>query len=324
MRKKIIFALAVLSALFMTSARADLTLMQAEEAPAIAKADEVLEVASALPTRTQHGTLYRIRHHGNTAYLFGTIHVGKEDFFPLNAKAAQAFSRAGKLAVELDVRDSAAVQNAVIRHGLYAGGDTIDRHLSGECLRQLRRVLRKTDLPFWRIARMKPWLVANVLVNMMLEREGYLRSQGTESFLLAQAQAQSKSVLQLESADYQLSLYDGMTADQQERYLLENLQEIENGNALKNSRAMIEAWANGDSGAFEDYLRQSRADQTLASAFILRVLLGERNPEMASKVESLLRDEENSFVGVGFLHLVGEAGLPTLLRARGYAVEKIY
>jgi uncharacterized protein YbaP (TraB family) len=323
MGKMIIFALAVLSVLVMPHAHADTRPWQDDEAqapPAMQRDDD----QHARPARTQRGTLYRIRHHGNTAYLFGTIHVGKEEFFPLNAEATQAFSRAGKLAVELDVRDSATFRDAIGKHGLYAHGETIDNHLSADSLRQLRRVLRQADLPFWRIARMKPWLVANVLVSAMLEREGYLRSHGAESFLLAQAQAQSKSVLELESAEYQLSLYDSMTPGDQERYLLENLKEIENGSAMKNSRAMIEAWASGDSSTFEDFVRQSHAERTLASDFILKVLLGKRNPDMASKVEALLLGETTSFISVGFLHLVGDAGLPTLLRERGYAVEKIY
>ncbi len=55
-----------------------------------------------------------------------------------------------------------------------------------------------------------------------------------------------------------------------------------------------------------------------------QVLLARRNPAMAHKIELLLKSERASFVGVGLLHLVGEAGLPSLLRQRGYQVEKLY
>ena len=30
------------------------------------------------------GTLYQVRYHGRTSYIFGTIHVGKSEFFPLD------------------------------------------------------------------------------------------------------------------------------------------------------------------------------------------------------------------------------------------------
>lgn len=45
---------------------------------------------------------------------------------------------------------------------------------------------------------------------------------------------------------------------------------------------------------------------------------------MASKIEALLREDETTFVGGGLLHMVGETGVPILLRQRGYEVEKLY
>ncbi|HSY28686.1 MAG TPA: TraB/GumN family protein, partial [Burkholderiaceae bacterium] len=59
--------------------------------------------AASIP---QRGTLYRVRYHGHTSYLFGTIHVGRPEFFPLEAQATKALSEAGTLALELDLRDT--------------------------------------------------------------------------------------------------------------------------------------------------------------------------------------------------------------------------
>jgi uncharacterized protein YbaP (TraB family) len=55
-----------------------------------------------------------------------------------------------------------------------------------------------------------------------------------------------------------------------------------------------------------------------------RTLLGKRNPEMASSIERILQQDQVAFVGVGLLHLVGDNGLPQLLRQRGYDVEQVY
>ena len=44
---------------------------------------------------------------------------------------------------------------------------------------------------------------------------------------------------------------------------------------------------------------------------------------MTGKIEVLLRDDETTFVGGGLPHMAGEMGVPTLLRQRGYEVEKL-
>lgn len=270
------------------------------------------------------GTLYRVRHQGNTAYLFGTIHVGKPAFFPLEDEVTRALSRAGKLVLEIDIRKAEPFQQALHKHGMYAVGDTVDRHLSADTLLRLTRALQEFGIPLEDVRHMKPWLLANMLVGLDLERHGYQRRHGIEVFLLSLADQQAKDVHELESAEYQMSLFDGMPDAMQEQYLRENLAELGDGNALKKAQILIDAWANANGEAVEAFMRASLGEKTASSEFTRRVLLEKRNPEMASKIEALLREDETSFVGVGLLHMVGETGVPTLLRQRGYEVEKLY
>jgi uncharacterized protein YbaP (TraB family) len=312
MKNKIIFLLSVLSGFFLPLAHGENNV--AAIAPSV-------QQSTAAP---QRGTLYRVRYQNNTAYLFGTIHVGKPAFFPLETEVTRALAHAGKLVVEIDIRNSEPFQQALKKHGLYAAGGRIDQRLSAESLRRLRLALEKFGIPFENIADMKPWLVANMLIAFDLERQGYQRSDGIEYFLLSFAKEQTKTVQELESAEYQLSLYDGMPEAEQEQYLRENLAEIDDGNALKKAQALIDAWASANGKAFDDLLQESLNEKTISSKFMHRVLLDKRNPEMAEKIEVLLKNEESTFVGVGLLHLIGETGLPKLLRQRGYEVEKLY
>jgi hypothetical protein len=129
---------------------------------------------------------------------------------------------------------------------------------------------------------------------------------------------------ELESAEYQMTLFDGMEDGMQEQYLHENLIELGDGSALKKARLLIDAWAGANDDAAEDFLRESLKEKTTSSEFTRRVLLDRRNPEMADKIEALLKRDESVFVGVGMLHLLGASGLPALLRERGYEVEKLY
>lgn len=280
-----------------------------------------LVAQAAAPNR---GTLYRVRHQGNTAYLFGTIHVGKPAFFPLEAEVTRALSLASKLVLEIDIRKSEPFQQALHKHGIYPVGETVANHLSPDTLAMLKLALQAAGIPFDDVRHMKPWLLANMLVGLDLERNGYQRSHGIEVFLLSLADKQTKDVRELESAEYQMSLFDSMSDVVQEQYLRETLAELGDGNALKKAQALIDAWANANGDAVEAFMRESLREKTTAGDFMQRVLLDKRNPEMASKIEELLREDETAFVGVGLLHMVGETGVPTLLRQRGYEVEKLY
>jgi uncharacterized protein YbaP (TraB family) len=289
-----------------------------------AHADNNAAPAFAAQAAPNRGTLYRVRHMGNTTYLFGTIHVGKPAFFPLEDEVTRALTLANRLVLEIDIRKPEPFRQALYKHGLYPVGETIEHHVSADTLAGLRQALQAFGIALDDVRHMKPWLLANMLVGLDLERNGYQRRHGIESFLLSLADKQSKDVHELESAEYQMSLFDAMPDAMQEQYLRENLAELGDGNALKKAQALIDAWANANSEAVEAFMRESLGEKTISSEFTHRVLLEKRNPEMASKIEALLRDEGATFVGVGLLHMVGDTSVPALLRQRGYEVEKLY
>ena len=101
----IIVTLACLSWLYVPSA-------QAASAPSSAHA----------PTAPARGALWRISDGARSLYLFGTIHVGQPDFYPLEPRIMEALQAAPALALELDPGRQGAMQEAVQRHGLLPGG----------------------------------------------------------------------------------------------------------------------------------------------------------------------------------------------------------
>ena len=95
---------------------------------------------------SHHGTLYRVRHKGNTSYLFGTIHVGKPSFYPLGEEVMHAFSKASKVAFEIDLQDTAAIQAGMQKYGMYSAGDSLKNHLPADMLAQLTRELTNLSI----------------------------------------------------------------------------------------------------------------------------------------------------------------------------------
>ena len=270
------------------------------------------------------GALFRITRGGEMAYLFGTIHVGATSFYPLAPQVSSALAGAGRLVLELDTRANGAFELAVRKHASYPAGDHIRNHITPDTLRRLTAALHAVGIPLSSVAHLKPWMLANTLVGLELARSGFARAHGNESFLLNAMQARGAEVAELESAGYQLSLFDTLGDTGAEAYLRETLDDLSSGVSMKKSKAVIDAWISGDAAALDALMADTVGAGTVTSDFTRRTLLDRRNPEMAQRIEHIMKDGKVSFVGVGLLHLLGANGLPQLLSQRGYQVERMH
>ncbi|WP_313706876.1 TraB/GumN family protein [Massilia sp.] len=278
------------------------------------------------PVRARHqGGFYRISGHGRVAYLLGTVHVGQASFYPLAPEAQRVLAGADNLVVELDTGANEAFTQAVARHGRYPDGGDIRKRLAPETLARLSDALHAEGVSVASMAHLKPWLIANLLLSMRLEREGFRRSEGVEEQLLTQARRRGIKVVQLESADAQLALFDSMNDIESERYLRETLDGLADGSVLRKAGRIIEAWRTGEPAALDALLPEATAGGTTIADFTRRKLLGRRNADMAAHIDTLMTHGGGViFVGVGLLHLLGDNGLPALLAQRGYLVERVY
>lgn len=272
----------------------------------------------------RQGALYRITGQGQVSYLFGTVHVGTQAFYPLAPEVERALAAAGQLVVELDTRANEAFRQALLKHGNYPPGDNIRKHVSLDTMAGLTRALHGLGITVASVAHLKPWLLANMLTGLELDRHGYKRSHGLESFLLAKAQANGTAIVELESADYQLSLFDTLGDADSERYLRESLDELANGTLLEKAKVTLDAWSSGDAAAQGALIADATAGGTVLSDFTRQTLLGRRNPEMVAQIQRIMLTSKITFVGVGLLHLLGANGLPQLLSQQGYQVERMY
>lgn len=272
----------------------------------------------------RQSVLFKVSRDGQHSYLFGTIHVGAKSFYPLAPEVSRALSEANELVLELDARANDAFQRAVVAHASYPAGDEIGKHVSADTLARLTQALHAVGIPLASVNHLKPWLLANILMGLELQRSGFDRTHGNEFFLLAQAQARGTTVTELESADLQLALFDTLSHADAERYLRESLTELSDGSSLRKAKATIDAWRSGDAAALDALIRDAVDGDTVMAQFTRHMLLGKRNPAMAERIERIMKTGKTAFVGVGLLHLLGADGLPRLLAQRGFAVEKVY
>lgn len=82
---------------------------------------------------------------------------------------------------------------------------------------------------------------------------------------------------------------------------------------------LTDAWASGDTKALD---RLNRTELGGGDARF-DTLITQRNQRWIAELERLLADNDQSLVIVGAGHLVGEGGVPELLKQAGYTVELV-
>jgi uncharacterized protein YbaP (TraB family) len=278
--------------------------------------------AAGQGTVPNRGTLFKVQQGGHTLYLFGTIHVGTCEFYPLEPRVAGLLKKAPVLALEIDpLGDPQQLARAVQQHGISAKGAAA---LSPAWRQRLERLLRQYHVEPEAVATMKPWLLASLLTVSEFAAQGYEASMAVDAYLARQAHDAGQKIVELESADSQMALFDRMTPAEQLVFLQEAIASIEDQEQVNQAREIAEAWRTADSKALEALALKAEQDDTFSGRFVQKVLLEGRNPALADGMVKLLARENNCVAAIGILHLVGKYSVPELLRKRGLSVERIY
>ena len=269
------------------------------------------------------GALYKITQAGHTLYLFGTIHVGRADFFPLEPQVTQALSQASVLALELDPSRQDAMQSALQHYGL----NTPDRPAPPipDALKMRRdALLQRYGIDPASLANMQPWLQATMLTVAEFGANGYQPRYSVDDYVLNLFKPGGKPVKELESAQSQLALLGALGPTEQIQFLEDTVTELEDPTSAQQTIAMAGLWRDADTPGLAALVDKLKTDDSFTSRFTLNVLLKQRNPPLTDGLIKLLQDNRNSFAAIGILHLAGPDSVPKLLEQRGYKIKQIY
>ncbi len=270
------------------------------------------------------GALFKVTAYGHTMYLFGTMHVGQKEFYPLEPRIAAAVKGASTLALEIDpAQDPALAAQALKNYGMTAPGAT-RQALSPAMRVRLDRALAKSGIDPAAVVQLKPWLVATVLAMAEYGRQGYKTELSVDGHLAQMAREAKVPVVALESASSQMSLFNRLSMAEQVGFLEESIGLIESGKQGAEVSKIVNAWRTADQAAFEDISVRASSDTSVSGRFVKHVLLEERNGALAEKLAQLLEREANTVAAIGVLHLIGVNSVPSLLGERGIAVERVY
>lgn len=255
-----------------------------------------------------------------TLYLLGSIHFGVATMYPLPAIMTSTFNRSDALVVEANILDinPESLAQLVAEKAFYRDGDTLKQQLSTATWQRLKEAATTFNISIEMLNQQKPWFVSMTLTALALNRFGYSEELGIDRHFLDQAQGEKK-IIELESMEWQLSLFEQLTPQEQVTMLEETLGELKDGKLF--FERMLHAWKRGDAAAIQSLLNESALKEPGAKR-INQLIIIDRNHSMTQTLEKLAKQGGHYFVVVGAGHLAGDEGIIALLKQHGYRVSQ--
>jgi uncharacterized protein YbaP (TraB family) len=276
-------------------------------------------LAAAAFSQTQKSFLWKTQSNTATVYLLGSVHFLKTEAYPLSRAIENAYDLSDVLVVEANVNDLGNLNlTAFMDRAFYQGEDHVQKHVTTETYRLIRKESAVLGLPMAIIDRQKPWFLALFFQAMELMKRGYDPRHGVDYYFLSKA-AGKKRILELESLDEQIDLLAGFSDTEQELFLVYTLENLKSLGTQAD--AVVQAWASGEAPALESLLNKSVAEDGSLSP-VYEKLIDHRNAKMTSRIESYLAAKGTYLVIVGAAHLVGSGGIVERIRSKGYHLEQ--
>lgn len=258
---------------------------------------------TAVPPAESPKILWKVQSPRNTIFLAGSIHVLQPQHYPLPQVFDEAFKQSSRVMFEVDLDGLASpeAQMEMLRNGLYLNGKTLPTVLSPKNYAMAKANLTQLGLQIEDFHRMKPWMTAIAVMTLELKKLGFESAYGVDRYFYDKAQAAGKAIKGLETAEFQLNLFDQLPAPIQEQFLLQTLEDLKTIDTQ--IHGMINAWKEGNVQELETLLIDLGEYPELYQALVVN-----RNHDWLPSIEQALQAKEPVFIVVGALHLLGKEG----------------
>lgn len=262
--------------------------------------------------------MWEVRDKDSCIYLFGSMHVLQPDVKWRTRKFNRAYARSSKVWLETRADpDPAEVRRLVDLYGI-----DVDRSLSEKLpprtLAALKAALARDGAPIEKVDGLRPWAAAMMLSILPMTQQGYQVEAGADASVNRQARAADKPVRVFETLEEQFRLF----ADLPEAVEVQYLDDVatETVTPPRNGVALQKAWLRGDVGKLGLLLVKAMKRDRPG---LYEALLKRRNEAWADTLTAEMAGSGEELVAVGALHMVGDDGLPALMKARGFQVRRI-
>ena len=308
----------IVSLFFITSFLAGCKTSESVSKPSSKTSKEIVEVQTPLvdaKTDDTNSLLWEINGKGMKwpSYLYGTIHlISVKDFF-MSDLVKDRFRVSQQLTLEIDMDDPAGLLMAAA--GVFMkDGATLQSLLTEEEYSRLDSYFSDSlGMELGMFNRMKPLLVSTMITESTIEGE----VTSYETTFMEMASDQDMEILGLETAAFQMSVFDSIPYKQQAKMLIDGL-DGKGDTSEEVFEDMVELYK--DQNLDELYRLITEESKELGEFDGL--LLDTRNINWIPKIEEMAKSKP-TFFAVGAAHLPGPLGIINLLREKGYTITPL-
>lgn len=272
---------------------------------------------TTLPSGPEGPALWKVADEDTTIYLFGTVHALPAELVWYDAEIAEALNSADTVVTEIpmDPVSEAAMQQLALREGMFTDGTTLRSLLDEEQTAAYEGALGGLGVPPAAFDGFEPWMAGLTLGVLPLLQQGYDMQSGVDKVILAKAGDTPKDAL--ETAEFQLGLFDSLPREQQIEFLMAAVEGV--GEVKQTLDAMVAEWVKGDADALAAIMNEDMDDEALATA-----LLYDRNANWAEWIETRLASTPGTvFIAVGAGHLAGTRSVQDYLTERDIETTRV-
>jgi uncharacterized protein len=262
--------------------------------------------------------LWELSKNGQTATLFGSLHVGKPDFYPISATVRSRFDAAKVIAVEADVTKD---NTRVACNKLAATNKKLIELLPEEEMVQLSRYAKASGLDLKVLDGRKLWMVNLILTVTELKQLGVDFEDGIDLVVTREAHYLKKLVVEVEGPKQCESLAgvdDAEAVAGMNRFLAS----VRENKMERRINDMIAAYRLGDGDAIAKISMEEFGDNPIGQRSRKRIF-DDRHPSMAETIDGYLASKDPHFVVIGAGHMFGSSNLLQALEKRGIKVTRV-
>ncbi len=271
--------------------------------------------------------MWRVSGPGAEIYLFGTLHALEPGAAWRTPAYDAAYQKAGVVWFEADLGTADPVSMSLL---LNRYGVDPDKGLSQK-LAPADLATLKTQADLARIDHLRPWAAAMMLSMQPVIARGGQVSSGADAQITQAARSGGKQIRTFETLEDQARMFASLPEPAEVAYLSDVIHE----RARPPQRLNLPPWPSATTAASSLETQWLDGDLSKLGPALVRelshdnpslydVLLKARNLAWTDTLtQELSHGSGVELVNVGALHMVGGDGLPALLKARGFKVERI-
>jgi uncharacterized protein len=263
--------------------------------------------------------LWEVQGKSNVVYLLGSVHVLRQQDYPLPSTIESAFtnSRIAVFEADADKAEEPEVRDQLVKKIMLPPGQTLQQVLSAKTYHSFSNHVDQAGLPMELFDPIKPGMAISMFEELELNQLGADPEYGLDKHFLKLARQTNRQVVFLETLDFQIDLITGFSNSEEELLVEKSLEKIDD--EKKEYGELLTAWKKGDANGLEKMVNEMRTD----APAIFKKLVPDRTASWMPEVDKLLHGSQNAIVIVGAGHLVGSDGMVELLKKKGIKVTQL-